>query len=421
MTIRMENLERLTLAEMEEIVENNRHLSCESMPTNVAYPLIERVLKRQQYRKLSKRQRGVVLRFLGKVTGRSRAQMTRLVRRWMDHRRVEPKPIRRACFARRYTAVDIALLAKVDAAHEDLSGPAVLGILGREFRMYNKSEYERLAGISVSHIYNLRHSEGYRKIRVNVQHTQGRQVSIAERRKPNPKGRPGFLRVDTVHQGNQDGKAGLFHINAVDTVTQWEVVGCVETIAENHLLPVLEAMLHQFPFLILGFHCDNGSEFINHLGVQLLNKLLVQEFTKSRAYRTTDNALVEGKNGAVVRKHIGYGGIEASHAEEFQKFYTASFNPYLNFHRPCGFATVTRDRRGRRQRRYRAEDYQTPYEKLTSLADWQKHLKPGVKAEQMAGESKRMSDTEAAQRMQKEKLALLASCRTERRSPGARR
>src|ERR1017187_8377829 len=100
MTIRMENLERLALAEMEEIVENNRHLSCESMPTNVAYPLIERVLKRQQYRKLSKRQRGVVLRFLGKVTGRSRAQMTRLVRRWMDHGRVEPKPIRRACFAR---------------------------------------------------------------------------------------------------------------------------------------------------------------------------------------------------------------------------------------------------------------------------------------------------------------------------------
>src|ERR1035441_9864167 len=79
--------------------------------------------------------------------------------------------------------------------------------------------------------------------------------------------------------------------------------------------------------------------------------------------------------------------IEASHAEEFQKFYTASFNPYLNYHRPCGFATVTHDRRGRRQRRYRAQDYQTPYEKLSSLADWQKHLKPGIKAEQLERES----------------------------------
>jgi hypothetical protein len=89
MTIRMENLERLTLREMQEFVENNRHLGGEAMATEVAYPLIERVLKRQQYRRLKKGQRGVVLRFLAKVSGRSRAQMTRLVRLWMDHRRVE--------------------------------------------------------------------------------------------------------------------------------------------------------------------------------------------------------------------------------------------------------------------------------------------------------------------------------------------
>src|ERR1022692_4417140 len=110
--------------------------------------------------------------------------------------------------------------------------------------------------------------------------------------------------------------------NALDTVTQGAIVGCVETISERHLLPVLEAMLHQFPFRILGFHCDNGSEFINHQVAALLNQLLV-EFTKSRAYRTTDNALVDGTNGAVVRKHIGYGPIGAPHAEELQKFFTA--------------------------------------------------------------------------------------------------
>src|SRR5439155_2924815 len=83
---------------------------------------------------------------------------------------------------------------------------------------------------------------------------------------------PGYLRADTVHQGNHDGQAGLYHINAVDTVTQWQVVGCVETISERHLIPVLEAMLHQFPFLLLGFHCDNGSEFINRIVAQLLQK-----------------------------------------------------------------------------------------------------------------------------------------------------
>jgi transposase InsO family protein len=106
----------------------------------------------------------------------------------------------------------------------------------------------------------------------------------------------------------------VYHINAVDTVTQWQVVGCASRISEQHLLPVLEAMLHQFPFRILGFHSDNGSEFINHTVAQLLEKLLI-EFTKSRACRSQDNALVESKNGAVIRKHIGYGHIAGLHAE----------------------------------------------------------------------------------------------------------
>ena len=147
------------------------------------------------------------------------------------------------------------------------------------------------------------------RLRVSVQHTQARQVSIGERRQPDPRGRAGYLRVDTVHQGQHDGKPGVYHINAVDTVTQWQVVGCTETISERHLIPVLEAMLHQFALRILGFHCDNGSEFLNHTVVKLLNKLLVEEFTKSRAYRTTGHALVEGEKGAVVRKQIGYGPI----------------------------------------------------------------------------------------------------------------
>ena len=242
-------------------------------------------------------------------------------------------------------------------------------MMQREYDVFGKLEYVRLAGISVSHIYNLRDSTVYRSQRVRVHHTQARQVGIAERRKPDPRGRPGYLRVDTVHQGNHDGQAGLYHINSVDTVTQWQVVGCVETISERHLIPVLEAMLHQFPFVILGFHCDNGSEFINRRVAQLLEKLLI-EFTKSRAYRTTDNALVEGKNGAVIRKHIGYGAIPAEHAEAFQKFYTAHWNSYLNYHRPCGFATIRVLPKGKRQRRYPVEDYRTPYEKLVSLSKW---------------------------------------------------
>lgn len=96
----------------------------------------------------------------------------------------------------------------------------------------------------------------------------------------------------------------MYHINAVDAVTQWQVVGCVERINERYLLPVLKAILHPFPVRILGFHSDNGSEYVNYEVAKLLKSLLI-EFTKSRATRTQDNALVEGKNGAIIRKHIG--------------------------------------------------------------------------------------------------------------------
>jgi len=407
----MSNLERLTLAEMTEFVASNQGVDWQATEQQAVYGFIERLLKNQRYSRLRKSQRSVVRAFLIRVTGLSRAQLTRLIQRWMETRRIERKPERRPSFQRRYTQSDIALLAEVDAAHEDLSGPAVRHLLQRELEVFGNEKFRRLAGISVSHIYNLRKSAGYRKLRVRVEHTRARQIAIAERRKPDPKGRPGYIRVDTVHQGQKDGKPGVYHINAVDTVTQWEVIGCVTTICERDLIPVLEAMLHQFPFRIIGFHCDNGSEFLNHKVVQLLGKLMVEEFTKSRAYKTTDNAMVEGKNGSVVRKHIGYGAIGAEHAEEFQKFYTAYLNPYLNFHHPCGFATVETGHRGKRRRVYRHNDYRTPYEKLTSLKDWQKHLKEGISPQHLEREARRMSDTEAARRMQKAKLALLSRCR----------
>jgi transposase InsO family protein len=410
MNITMQNIERLTLDQIREFVEGSRTIGFSAPKREAIYEFIERVLKSQGYRQITRGQRGIVRHFLVKMTGLSRAQLTRWIGRWMKTRRVKRKAACRPNFPRRYTAADVALLAGVDAAHEELSGPAVRRVVQREHEVFGKVEYVRLAGISVSHIYNLRRSAVYRSHRVRVHHTQARQVSIAERRKPDPRGKPGYLRVDTVHQGNHDSQAGLYHINAIDTVTQWQVVGCIETISERHLIPVLEAMLHQFPFRILGFHCDNGSEFINHTVAKLLEKLRI-EFTKSRAYRTTDNALVEGKNGAVIRKHIGYGAIPAEHAEAFQKFYTAHMNSYLNYHRPCGFATIRNLPRGKRQRRYPVEDYRTPYEKLVSLPKWEQYLKLGITAPGLQQQAMRMSDTEAAQQMQKAKLALLAKSR----------
>ena len=406
MTIQMEDPEKMSLEQMKAWVASSRAVRFSIEGREALYRLLVRVLKNQRYAELGREQRGIVRRFLAKLTGRSRAQITRLIGQWMEARTIEAKRPARRRFPSRYTDEDAKLLAEVDAAHEELAGPAVKRILRREYEVFARQEYERLSGISVSHLYNLRRSKAYCKVRVRVEHTRASRVNIGERRKPQPLGRPGYLRVDTVHQGHKDGRPGLYHINAVDTVTQWQVVGCVETICEQHVLPVLEAMLHQIPFVIRGFHSDNGGEFINHQVAGMLEKLRI-EFTKSRAYRTTDNALVEGKNGAVIRKHIGRGPIGAEHAEAFQKFYTAYLNPYLNFHRPCGFATIQTGPHGRRKRIYPADDYRTPFEKLASLPKWEAFLKPGLDAEQLKCGSQKLSDTEAARKMQKAKFALL--------------
>ena len=140
-------------------------------------------------------------------------------------------------------------------------------------------------------------------------------MAIGERRKPHPEGKPGYLRIDTVHQGDQDKQKGVYHINAVDEVTQMEVVCSVERISENCLIPVLDNQLEEFPFVIYEIHADNGSEYINKEVAKLLQKLLI-ELTKSRARHCNDNALVESKNGSIVRKCLGYMHIKQKWAPE---------------------------------------------------------------------------------------------------------
>jgi hypothetical protein len=116
----------------------------------------------------------------------------------------------RGCrFTARYTLADIALLAQVDEAHETLSGPATQKILYRQYHEFADAGYERLAEISVAHIYNLRKRRSYREHRMVFTKTRPTPVSIGERRKPAPGGRPGYLRVDTVHQGDLDGVKGV--------------------------------------------------------------------------------------------------------------------------------------------------------------------------------------------------------------------
>jgi transposase InsO family protein len=408
----MGNAESLSREQIREFLKSSEPIEFAGCGRNEKYAWVERVLKAQNYGELSKPERGVVRAYVRKVTGMSEAQTTRLIRTFRDHGEVRAAPYRRHQFRVRYVPEDVALLAEVDRAHERLSGPATRRILEREYEQYGDKRYERLAKISVAHLYNLRASARYRNQAAVWEPTRPSAIAIGERRRPDPRNRPGFLRVDTVHQGDWDGAKGVYHINAVDTVTQWQVIGCASKISEAYLLPVLAAVLAQFPFAILGFHVDNGSEYINHRVAQMLGKLHV-EFTKSRACRSQDNALVEGKNGAVIRKLIGYGHIAGEHAEAIGQFYAQHLNPYLNFHRPCGFATVSLDERGKRRRQYKTKDYRTPLEMLKSLERVEQYLKPGMSLAQLEREAMAMSDTQCARQMNAAKSRLLRQCKVQ--------
>jgi len=407
----MQNAESLSREQIQGFLQSSEPIEFAGCGRDERYSWVEEVLAAQKFGELSKGERGLVRAYVRKVTGLSEAQITRLIRVYLDHGNVQCQPYQRHRFAAKYTAEDVSVLAEVDRAHGRLSGPATRRIFQRAWEQFGDQRYVRLAKISVAHLYNLRGSARYRNQVAVFEPTRPTSTAIGQRRKPDPQGRPGWVRVDTVHQGDSEGAKGVYHINAVDAVTQWQVVGCAEKISERYLLPVLEAVLAQFPFAIRGFHADNGPEYINRRVAQMLQKLHA-EFTKSRACRSQDNALVEGKNGAVIRKLIGYGHIAGQHAEAVQKFYTEHLNPYLNFHRPCGFATVSLDQRGKRQRQYKLEDYRTPFEKLQWLPGAEQFLKPGVSLSELEKRARAISDTECALRMTAAKAKLLRQCKT---------
>ena len=311
-------------------------------------------------------------------------------------------------FVRVHTLADVRRLAKTDEVLGQLSAPTTRAVMRREFEVFGDMRYERLAGIPNGHLYNLRKSRTYRSQRVAWTRTKPSAVAIGERRKPRPDGRPGFVRVDSVHQGGLDGGKGVHEINLVDEVTQYEFVGAVEAISERFMIPVLEGLLGLFPFVVRGFHSDNGSEYANRQVAALLEKPRA-EFTRSRPRRSNDNALVESKNASVVRRHLGRAHIPARFAPLVHAFARDILSPYLNHHRPCLFPTEVVGDDGKVRKVHRDADVATPYEKLKSIPDAERFLKPGVDFQTLDAEARAESDLAAARRVNEERDRLFAA------------
>ena len=390
----------VTVEQVKRFLAGSEALTFAGVSIEERYSWIESILVRFTYQRLNRDEKGVIRQYLEKVSGYSRAQVCRLIRQFKQDGRVRKADCKRHRFPTKYTQKDIALLARTDDLHDYLSGPATKKIMEREWIVYGHMDFKTISQISVAHLYNLRRSNLYRNMNKRYIRTKPAVVNIGERTRPDPAGKPGYIRVDTVHQGDKDGEKGVYHINAVDEVTQWEILASVERISEYHLEPVLETVLVGFPFVVRGFHSDNGSEFINGTVAKLLNKLLIR-FTKSRPRHTNDNGLVESKNGSVVRKQLGYIHIPQSYATSINLYHRDFLNVYINFHRPCFFAISVIDHKGKVKRTYPYQEVMTPYEKLKSLPDTQSYLQPDVTLEKLDDIANQMSDNEFAERMVK--------------------
>ncbi len=403
MTITMNDECIVSVEQLSDIVQEGSPVLFSGKDRTETYAWIESTLTRFRYSMESKENKGFIRRYLIQMTGLKGSRIDKLIKRKKQTGKVLLAQRTQHAFPTKYTTDDVALLAEVMKAHQYPNGKAAVAGMKDMYIRYRDERFIRLKDLSVAHLYNLKGRRQYQSATLDYEHTKPVSISIGERRKPEPFGKPGYLRVDSVHQGDLDKEKGVYHVNLVDEVTQGEILVCVEGISEYFLEPALEEALASFPFRILNFHSDNGSEYINKTVAHLLNKLLIEQ-TKSRSRKTNDNALVEGKNAAVVRKWMGHAHVPKKHAKAINEFYVKFLNPYLNFHRHCAYPTDYVDAKGKIKKKY--ETYLTPCQKLLSLPNVESYLRPGVTTLSLLEEEKRITHLAAAQEVQTEKSKL---------------
>ena len=144
----------------------------------------QRTLIRLHYLELSKAKKGIVIRYLGKMTGYSPAQVKRLIKQYRNTGRLERKQRTVRRFSQKYSVQDKLNWAAMDERHGTLSGPATKNLCERAYTLFGEGQYEP-ATISISHLYNLRQSNTYRRQRRQFDKTRPITCLIGERRKPN--------------------------------------------------------------------------------------------------------------------------------------------------------------------------------------------------------------------------------------------
>ncbi len=402
------NTTNLTINEIRDFLKGVNTLEVKTGATiSEKYTWIQNTLTKTRYLLLRRSDKSVVRQFLTRCTGYSLSHCDHLIADFRQTGLVTRQV--RDCdteYQRFYTNADIVLLAKTSEAYFHPNGNALKAVLNDMYHVYGDTRFERLSHLSVSRLYDFRQTTTYQNEVLTYTKKKSVRTPIGERRKPYPSGRPGYLRVDSVHQGDLDKQKGVYHIHLVDEVTQFDVQLATAGISEYFLLPLLEEALSLFPFKIQNFHSDNGGEYINKTVAALLNKLMITQ-TKSRSRQTTDNALVEGKHAATIRPVYGRAYIPGMYAQVINDFNRQHLIPFLNYHRKCAFPTEVMTEQGKLMKVYR--DYHTPIEKLLLIPQVEQYLIEGMTVSQLREVQASQSHLKAAEAMQKARTKLFNS------------
>ena len=247
MIVRLDTQRLQTLDQIREFLADSRPLDLQPQTRAEAYAFVAETLERFDYARQGKADKGLLRRFLVRVAGLSRAQVTRLLRQHRTTGAIADRRGPRRPFPRRYTKADIGRSPKSTPSTAPSPVPT-RQLCIRALHVFGDHRFEHLAAISNGSLQP-GHSTSYRRRRGTMPATtRPVHIAIGERRRPRPAGQPGYLRVDTVHQGDLDGIKGLYHLNLVDEVTQFQFV--LERIETPCLAPVLEALLRAFPFTV---------------------------------------------------------------------------------------------------------------------------------------------------------------------------
>ena len=177
--------------------------------------------------------------------------------------------------------------------------------------------------------------------------------------------RPGFLEADTLaHCGESLLGDFVYTVNFVDIATGWTEQRAVWGKGETAILKQIQDVEDSLPFPILGFDCDNGSEFLNyHLMRHFSQRDKPVQFTRSRPYHKDDNAHVEQKNWTHVRQWFGYHRLDKPVLVGLMNdLYTQEWSQYHNFFMPSVKLVEKKLVDGKHIKRY--DTPKTPYQRV---------------------------------------------------------